>query len=164
MHNIDIGIKSIDKIYHIADVHVRNVKRHKEYREVFKQLYSAARQLPENSLIYIAGDIVHNKTDISPELISITSEFFTDETALWNPFSKPDDHKYRVKLKPNIVLDAKFQIDALILGPRLEYVKRWVPEDWPLAFLDRLHLIPQRDFRLIEGEMKRLLPKNSRKS
>ncbi len=95
---------------------------------------------------------------------SITSEFFTDETALWNPFSKPDDHKYRVKLKPNIVLDAKFQIDALILGPRLEYVKRWVPEDWPLAFLDRLHLIPQRDFRLIEGEMKRLLPKNSRKS
>ena len=95
---------------------------------------------------------------------SITSEFFTDETALWNPFSKPDDHKYRVKLKPNIVLDAKFQIDALILGPRLEYVKRWVPEDWPLAFLDRLHLIPQRDFRLIEGEMKRLLPKKSRKS
>ena len=29
---INIGIDSVDKIYHIADVHVRNVKRHKEYR------------------------------------------------------------------------------------------------------------------------------------
>ena len=44
-----------------------------------------------------------------------------------------------------------------MLAPRLEYVKRWPPEDWPLAFFDRLHLLPQRDFRLIEGEMKRNL-------
>ena len=95
---------------------------------------------------------------------SITSEFFTDESVVWNPSSIPGNHKYRVTLKPNIVLDEKLHIDAFILGPRLEYVKRWAPEDWPLAFLDRLHLIPQRDFRLIEGEMKRLLPKNSRKS
>ena len=40
MRNIDIGLDSIDKIYHIADVHVRNVKRHKEYRQVFRRLYS----------------------------------------------------------------------------------------------------------------------------
>ena len=46
--------------------------------------------------------------------------------------------------------------DAMILGPRLEYVKKWLPENWPLAFLDRLHLLPQRDFRLIEGEMRRI--------
>ena len=35
---IDIGVEKIDKIYHIADVHIRNLKRHKEYREVFSQL------------------------------------------------------------------------------------------------------------------------------
>ena len=29
MRTIDTGIDMIDKIYHIADVHVRNVKRHK---------------------------------------------------------------------------------------------------------------------------------------
>ena len=40
MHDIDIGIEKIDKIYHIADVHVRNVKRHKEYKLVFKRLYT----------------------------------------------------------------------------------------------------------------------------
>ena len=61
---------------HISDTHIRNLKYHKEYREVFKKLYTAAKELPKNSIIYVAGDIVHNKTDISPELIDLTSEFF----------------------------------------------------------------------------------------
>ena len=55
-------------------------------------------------------------------------------------------------------------IDALILAPRLDYVKRWAPEDWPLAFFDSLHLLPQRDFRLIEQEMRRNLSKHSRRN
>ena len=42
-------------------------------------------------------------------------------------------------------------------------MKRWLPESWPLAFFDTLHLIPQRDFSLIEGEMKRVVANNSRR-
>ena len=75
MQHVKINFETIDKILHIADVHIRNYQRHKEYRSIFKELYKAAKALPENSLIYIGGDIVHNKTDISPELIEITSEF-----------------------------------------------------------------------------------------
>ena len=37
---IDVGFNSIDKILHIADIHIRNYTRHKEYRKVFKELYS----------------------------------------------------------------------------------------------------------------------------
>jgi len=77
MRIIDIGIEKIDKIYHIADVHVRNVKRHKEYQLVFKRLYSYIKKTRTNdSVIYVAGDIVHAKTDMSPELVSVVSEFF----------------------------------------------------------------------------------------
>jgi len=77
MRIIDIGIEKIDKIYHIADVHVRNVKRHKEYQLVFKRLYSYIKKTKtNNSVIYVAGDIVHAKTDMSPELVSLVSEFF----------------------------------------------------------------------------------------
>ena len=77
MHNIDIGLDSIDKIYHIADVHVRNVKRHKEYQIVFKRLYSYIKKTKTpNSIIYVAGDIVHAKTDMSPELVAVVSDFF----------------------------------------------------------------------------------------
>ena len=61
-----------------------------------------------------------------------------------------------MKLEPYIVLDEEDYIDGLLLGPRLDYVKRWPPEEWPLAFMDALHLLPQRDFRLIEGEMKKV--------
>ena len=74
MH-INIGFESVEKILHVADVHIRNYKRHKEYRQVFRKLYKEAKQLPKNSLIYLAGDIVHTKTDISPELVQIVSEF-----------------------------------------------------------------------------------------
>ena len=50
---IDIGFKKVDKILHVADIHIRNYQRHKEYREVFKHLYKAAKELPVNSLIYV---------------------------------------------------------------------------------------------------------------
>jgi len=70
-----VDFDSVEKILHIADVHIRNYKRHKEYRQVFRKLYKEAKALPKNSLIYVAGDIVHTKTDISPELVQIVSEF-----------------------------------------------------------------------------------------
>ena len=31
-------------IYHIADVHIRNVKRHKEYRQVFEKMFVEIRK------------------------------------------------------------------------------------------------------------------------
>ena len=86
---------------------------------------------------------------------TIRSRSFEDHSPVWGN-DRAEIFPYRVKLAPDIVLDETDYIDALILAPRLEYVKRWAPEEWPLAFFDRLHLLPQRDFRLIEGEMKRI--------
>ena len=87
---------------------------------------------------------------------TVTSRYFEDHSPLWATNSRGEVYPYRVRLAPDIVLDEMNYIDALILAPRLDYVKRWAPEDWPLAFHDKLHLLPQRDFRLIEGEMKRV--------
>ena len=44
---IDIGVEKIGKIYHIADVHIRNLKRHKEYEQVFEGLYEEVRKNPK---------------------------------------------------------------------------------------------------------------------
>ena len=87
---------------------------------------------------------------------TIQSKYFEDKSIIWKPETRPMDFRYRVKASPDIVLKEKDFIDGLILGPRLEYLKRWSPEDWPLAFFDRLHLLSQRDFRLIEYEFKRI--------
>ncbi len=93
---------------------------------------------------------------------TITSRYFEDSTPIWKSVGRDNGYPYRVNLAPDIVVDEIDYIDALILAPRLDYVKRWAPEDWPLAFFDRLHLLPQRDFRLIEGEMKRVVNKGKR--
>ena len=97
-------------------------------------------------------------------VVSISSKYFESHDPIWKSTDrKGDDFPYRVKLSPSIVLDEEDYIDALILGPRLEYVKRWVPEQWSLAFTESLHLLPQRDFRLIENEMKKALSRKRKK-
>ncbi|MCI0869305.1 MAG: EVE domain-containing protein, partial [Chloroflexi bacterium] len=79
---------------------------------------------------------------------TITSQFFEDHTPIWNVDGQGELYPFRVRTRPEIVLKEEDYIDALMLAPRLEYVKRWAPEDWPLAFFESLHLIPQKDFRL----------------
>ena len=87
---------------------------------------------------------------------TISSECFEDDSLIWMPKSRAIEFKFRIELKPNYILDESQYLDGLQIGPGLEYVKRWSPEHWPLAFWDKLHLIPQRDFKLLEGEMIRI--------
>ena len=94
-----------------------------------------------------------------PATATISSACFKDDSPVFKQTFRGERFTYRVKLTPNIVLDEPDYIDAMLLAPSLQYLKRWVPEDWPLAFFDRLHLLPQRDFRLVEGEMQRIMPR-----
>lgn len=66
---------------HIADTHIRNLKYHFEYREVFSQLYKS---LKEEKVDYIVhcGDIAHTKTQISPEFVDMCREFFENLAAI----------------------------------------------------------------------------------
>lgn len=76
INKIDIGLKKISKIFHVSDVHIRNLKRHDEYRLVFNRLRDIIlQQLEEDDIIYLAGDIVHAKTDMTPELIQEVQSF-----------------------------------------------------------------------------------------
>jgi DNA repair exonuclease SbcCD ATPase subunit len=70
---------SVKRIYHIADVHIRNVKRHNEYRQVFEKMFEEIRKRgTKDSIIYLAGDIAHAKLELSPELIREISWLFTE--------------------------------------------------------------------------------------
>jgi DNA repair exonuclease SbcCD ATPase subunit len=69
----------VDYIYHLADLHIRNLKRHKEYREILtKFLADVDSQKKENAVIYLAGDIAHAKTEMSPELVREITWFFNE--------------------------------------------------------------------------------------
>ena len=95
--------------------------------------------------------------------VSVTSEFFEDRNSGAGVKRRGDRYPFRVRIKPDILLNEEDYIDAMILAPRMDYLKRWLPELWPLAFFDTLHLIPQRDFSLIEGEMRRIVEANGRR-
>jgi len=74
-------VDQVDNVIHIADVHIRNFKRHDEYESVFQRVYDYCREevgQNKNTIIYLAGDIVHAKTDMSPELIVQTRNFFVN--------------------------------------------------------------------------------------
>ena len=62
------------KFAHIADTHIKNLKYHKEYREVFGQLYKTLKEQEVDYIIH-CGDIAHTKTQISPEFVELCSEF-----------------------------------------------------------------------------------------
>lgn len=69
-------MNKLKRIYHIADIHIRNLKRHTEYREVFDRLFNDIKlRGTDDSLIYLAGDLAHAKLEMSPELLSEINYF-----------------------------------------------------------------------------------------
>jgi DNA repair exonuclease SbcCD ATPase subunit len=74
--NITVPFNKLKKIVHLADIHIRLFKRHEEYNECFQTFYNQLRQEDlTDSVIVVAGDIVHAKTDMSPEMVVMATEF-----------------------------------------------------------------------------------------
>jgi|TARA_R100000081_G_scaffold92282_2_gene73942 DNA repair exonuclease SbcCD nuclease subunit len=67
---------TVDYIFHIADVHIRNWKRHKEFKQVFDKMFKELEKCSSNTIVTVGGDIVHAKTEMSPELINMVSYLF----------------------------------------------------------------------------------------
>ena len=129
------------KFAHMADTHIRNLKYHKEYREVFSQLYKKLREEKPDYIIH-CGDIAHTKTQISPEFVDMCSGFFKNladiaptyiilgnhdgnlrnssrQDAL-TPIAAALDHPelYLLKNSGEVILDDKFAINVLSVFDR----------------------------------------------
>ena len=87
---------------------------------------------------------------------TVTSGHFRDDSRIWKHYREKETFPHRVNLSSDVVLEGDQRISAYEIGPSLEYVKKWAPEHWELAFFGMLHIFPQRDFNLLEGEMRRL--------
>jgi len=112
----------IKKIYHIADVHIRNLKRHKEYREVFENLYDYINKTKtHDSVIVLCGDIVHAKTDMTPEVIEMTQTFLKRLAGLLPTILIPGNHDANLN-NPNR-LDALSPIVNALNDSNLHYLK-----------------------------------------
>ncbi|WP_338181217.1 EVE domain-containing protein [Candidatus Dormiibacter inghamiae] len=103
----------------------------------------------DHLLYYIAGRMCFAAT------CTVTSPVFEDHSHVWRTARREEDYPWRVKTRPDHVLEESEWVPAKNLAYRLEYVKKWPPEQWSMAFQGHLHQLPQKDLKLIEDEFKR---------
>lgn len=86
---------------------------------------------------------------------TVTSSLVEDDSPVWKEEGS-SNLPYRVGIKPEVTLNETEYISAYQIAPRMDYIKRWTPELWYMAFQGNLHLISKADFNLVEGEMRRV--------
>lgn len=110
-------------VYHIADLHIRNLKRHEEYRKVFNKFLEEVKEndLGDEAIIYLAGDIAHAKTDMSPELVDMISWFLNECAKLHDTFIITGNHD--CNLNNDYRLDVLSPIVSNLNNPRIHYLR-----------------------------------------
>jgi len=73
---VKVPFRKLKYIHHISDIQIRNLKRHREYEQVFERTYEQVKKHKDNAVVYIGGDIAHSKTEMSPELVDQLSRLF----------------------------------------------------------------------------------------
>ncbi len=112
----------LKRIYHIADIHIRNIKRHKEFRQVFYSMFEEIKKRgTDDSIIYLAGDIAHAKLEMSPELVSEISWLFTECNKLCPTIVIAGNHDCNMNNADRLDVLTPI-VDALKL-PNLTYLK-----------------------------------------
>lgn len=101
-------------------------------------------------LYYVTGRMVFTAT------CTLTSAMFEEHSHVWKTSRRDEDYPWRVRMQPDVALEDGEWLPAKELAYRLEYVRKWPPEHWTLAFQGHVHQLPQKDFKLIEDEMRRL--------
>ena len=115
-------MRKITHIYHLADLHIRNLKRHSEYRLIFNEFLEKVKDDNiEDSIIYLAGDIAHAKTEMSPELVREISWFLTECSNLRETILITGNHD--CNLNNNHRLDVLTPIIDNLQNPRIHYYR-----------------------------------------
>jgi DNA repair exonuclease SbcCD ATPase subunit len=119
---ISVPFTKLRTVCHMADVHIRLFKRHDEYREAFATFYEQLRNTDlDNGAIVVAGDILHAKTDMSPEMVEIASEFLRTLADIAPTFIIAGNHD--LNLSNMNRLDSLTPIIKNLNHPQLHYLK-----------------------------------------
>ena len=79
-----------------------------------------------------------------------TGPYFESEEHIWTSSKQGEEYPFRFPVKPLYIRDKGDYVLMVDLVPSLEYVKRWPPEHWTLAFQGNVHVLSDHDYDLIE--------------
>lgn len=113
--------KKFTHILHVADIHIRLNKRHDEYKEVFNNLYAEIRKTPETTVVALLGDVVHSKSDLSPECVQMASDLFKNIADLRPLVLVAGNHDATLSNKSR--LDSLTPIVDALAHPNIFYLK-----------------------------------------
>ena len=117
----------VKKIIHIADLHIRTIQMHDLYKEQFYRLLDEIKEIVEGNYtsnevrIVIAGDVAHQKINISNEQLMLTSWFIKELTKYGIVIIIPGNHDF---LENNTQrLDSISPVVELLNNSNIQYYK-----------------------------------------
>jgi DNA repair exonuclease SbcCD nuclease subunit len=108
----------INKIIAIADIHIRTFKRHDEYHEQFDKFFKLAKKEKPDRIV-IAGDIVHQKIQMSPELIDMVTHFLNSCAEIAKTIVLIGNHDFLTNNMER--LDALSPVIEAMKNPNIQY-------------------------------------------
>lgn len=110
------------KICHIADIHIRSISRHDEYRTVFQNLIDDLKKDPVDA-IFVGGDVWHTKTaGLTPEYIDFMRWWLTELANCAELFVTLGNHDGNLVNTDR--QDAVSPIVAALANPRVKLYKK----------------------------------------
>lgn len=100
-------------------------------------------------LYYITGRMAFAAT------VTVGSPMYEDHTPIWRSARREEDYPWRVHIRPDFILEEADWVPAKDIAYRLDYVRKWPPEHWTLAFQGHIHALPKNDFAVVEDEIAR---------
>jgi DNA repair exonuclease SbcCD nuclease subunit len=118
--------KKIKYVFHIGDIHIRNISRHAEYLEVFEKLFIELKTIigendPEEYRIIIAGDLLHQKIQISNEQLIFTCELLNNLAKICQVVLIAGNHDLLENNKDRV--DSITPIVRLLKNDNINYLK-----------------------------------------
>ena len=87
--------------------------------------------------------------------IRLTGEMFEDRAVVWpGKPGKADPYPWRFPAEPELVLEEVAWLPAEAVKDNLEWVRKWPPEHWKLAFQGQLRTVSEADATVLMDAMR----------
>ncbi len=84
-------------------------------------------------------------------ITEVTSTFFEGEEPVWIDKKGKDNYPWRVRIKPELILEESDWVDSAVFKDKLQHIQKWPEKHWKLAFQGNVHNLTQKDYNTVKS-------------